>query len=615
MWKRYLQPERLYIAFLLAILCCLFAYGIPKIFGFSIYPDEFGYWASAARLLGYDWSDITSLGSYYSFGYGLLLLPILAWVEDPVMAYRAAVGCNLIMAGVSLLLIWEMAKKLFPDLGAEVKVFFSGIAIFYPPVLFYMQTTMAETAILFAFVVSCFLFLGYLEKPGIIRGLLLAGVLGGLFFLHMRTVGVLIAAGIVLVFVFGKMPAYRKSLLAVIGGGGLILFISLYSRGFFIEELYGKAEISMLQINDLSSQFGKIRALLRWDRIGLFLISYIGKIFYLGLSSFGIFYWGMLFLVKKIIGLIKTRNRQAEIVDMFYLFVFLVIIGQVGINAIFMMRAGTIDILLYGRYNDFLLPVLMPFGLYQMMQSKYPVRITAGILAIQIPVVLLLNHWIGLHNITDVRGYFSIGLSYMISEMAFEPSSYIGKAFAFGSVLTLGCAGILLLIRKKKQVYWIFSMLILLQVLLGVQAIGHYIIPFNDANNLDLRIVEIIKKEKAEKDPEMIHIYEEGLQYIDFLQFQFPEDTIKAIKEMDIKENGIKEDGIKENDKKENDIKEYDIKASIENLRLPSTAMVIVDSKSKYRDSLQEQYRNHKEGERFCLYYNEELSSDNEGES
>ena len=52
-------------------------YGIFAIIGFSAFPDEFGYWSVAAAILGYDWSSITGLGPYYSYGYSVLLTPIL----------------------------------------------------------------------------------------------------------------------------------------------------------------------------------------------------------------------------------------------------------------------------------------------------------------------------------------------------------------------------------------------------------------------------------------------------------------------------------------------------------------------------------------------------------
>ena len=70
------------------LVFCIFQVNIQKIYGFSIYPDEFGYWASAAQMLGWDWTDTVALGSYYSYGYSLLLAPILWIFRDSVAAYE-----------------------------------------------------------------------------------------------------------------------------------------------------------------------------------------------------------------------------------------------------------------------------------------------------------------------------------------------------------------------------------------------------------------------------------------------------------------------------------------------------------------------------------------------
>lgn len=63
------------------ILLCFYGFGIGSIYGFSIFPDEFAYWAYAAGMSGYDWSDITSLGSYYSYGYSLVLFPVFLFCK------------------------------------------------------------------------------------------------------------------------------------------------------------------------------------------------------------------------------------------------------------------------------------------------------------------------------------------------------------------------------------------------------------------------------------------------------------------------------------------------------------------------------------------------------
>lgn len=46
---------------IILIIFGIFQYGIGKICGFTMVPDEFGYWASAAEKIGYDWSEVTSL--------------------------------------------------------------------------------------------------------------------------------------------------------------------------------------------------------------------------------------------------------------------------------------------------------------------------------------------------------------------------------------------------------------------------------------------------------------------------------------------------------------------------------------------------------------------------
>ena len=61
----------------IAFLVCFYGYCISRAYGFIFFPDEFGYWAHAAKAAGYDWSEMVSLGSYYSYGYSLILFPIL----------------------------------------------------------------------------------------------------------------------------------------------------------------------------------------------------------------------------------------------------------------------------------------------------------------------------------------------------------------------------------------------------------------------------------------------------------------------------------------------------------------------------------------------------------
>lgn len=134
-----IQREHIYLTLIILIIFCIFEYGIQKIFGFTVYPDEFGYWSSAAKTAGYDWHEVASLGSYYSFGYSVLLIPLLWLFRDGVAAYRAAVAVNMALMCFGVLLLRNIICRLFPEMDKIKRVFISGIAVLYPSWVFYMQ--------------------------------------------------------------------------------------------------------------------------------------------------------------------------------------------------------------------------------------------------------------------------------------------------------------------------------------------------------------------------------------------------------------------------------------------------------------------------------------------
>ncbi len=102
-----------YLLLFVVLIFSIYQYSVHRLYGFSVYPDEFGYWASAAQWIGYDWSDVASLGYYYSFGYSLLLAPILMLFHDSIKAYRAAVFVNMILQCISVGMLWGIFNRIF----------------------------------------------------------------------------------------------------------------------------------------------------------------------------------------------------------------------------------------------------------------------------------------------------------------------------------------------------------------------------------------------------------------------------------------------------------------------------------------------------------------------
>ena len=179
----------LVLGIVIAISFCM--YGITGVYGFSAFPDEFGYWAPAAALLGYDWSEISSLGSYYSYGYSVLLIGILALFKGSISAYRAAVIVNLLLQCASILILYNILIRIAQTEKNNTRAIIAIISALYPAWVFYTQTTMAESLLYFLFVLTSLLIIRFFEKPGIVRGLVFVAVLVYCYFVHMRCIGLI----------------------------------------------------------------------------------------------------------------------------------------------------------------------------------------------------------------------------------------------------------------------------------------------------------------------------------------------------------------------------------------------------------------------------------------
>ena len=59
-----------------------------------ILNDEIGYWSNAAFFSGYDWSSIANSIGYYSYGYSIILAPVLYFTKNPMLSYQIAIILN-----------------------------------------------------------------------------------------------------------------------------------------------------------------------------------------------------------------------------------------------------------------------------------------------------------------------------------------------------------------------------------------------------------------------------------------------------------------------------------------------------------------------------------------
>lgn len=482
------REEILWIIVVMTFILAVFFYGIGRVYGFSLFPDEFGYWASAAKAAGYDWSEISSLGSYYSFGYSLILVPILWIFRDALWAYRAAVTVNAGLLLASFLLLNGILKRLLPELKSGMRILFAGIAICYPTWFLYMNMTMTEIVLVFAFVLVCFFLLRYLETMHIGDLLLTALSVLYLYTVHMRTVAIVLAVVLTIVIRIitkeknaGKI---MKRLLFVGLALGIGILAVTVGKRLVQDSVYAEADASVLANNDYAGQWQKVLSIFTWKGMSEFLVSLIAKIFYLGMASFGLFYYATAWIIRRV-----TDRREQTGRRCFFLFLLLAVMGQILVCAIYTKGYGRIDGLLYGRYDENILPMVMALGCVALMNMKHPHRILIGMLGTGVPVVALIEHVIAKYQMTNLHeGYFISGMSYLLRYITFEPENYFWKAFALACVFCLILYGMFMLIRRHKDLVWLLCIVIGMECLLGLSLGEYYTFRYNTLSYADLQL-------------------------------------------------------------------------------------------------------------------------------
>ena len=522
-----------------------------SLYGFSFFPDEFSYWAYAADLAGYDWSELVSLGSYFSFGYGWLLFPIFILCRDAVAAYRAAVCLNFVfLAGAYALLVYA-AGKLLPDREMPAGLF-GAAAVLTPWNLFYAQTTLTESFLIFLYAAAGVLLLRYLEKDrlSVLAGLVL--VLSGAYTVHMRTVGILLSALLALFIHLLPKRKIRWHFLAAVGLTGLLLGAAWVMKRYALEHIYGGIDPELTAGNDYSGQLDQLRYICTGEGFRDFLITVLGGFLYLGLASFGLFYWGMYVSVRdagrllagwlrgsrirrkndraqagaaELTGAVKAADVRGEM----GMFILLSVLAQVLIASVYLLRRGEIDDYTYGRYSELVLPFLMAEGLAALWKARKRAALAAtGVLAVlQGAGLWLVVRQIGHTGASIFRGCYMIGISYLYERAGAtgggEPAGFHAGRFYAGAwvlceMLTLLTVFLVFAARSGRGREILLTALLVLEMGLA----GRVSLSYLNVSQLGAFRDYILAKKISAMSEEGRNVYfidDSGEAYIDILQF------------------------------------------------------------------------------------------------
>lgn len=521
MFRQFVSKNR-YAVFFMALLFSFFQFSIRKLYGFSIYPDEFSYWAYAAAVSGHNWSEVISLGSFYSYGYSILLLPVFLLCKNPVTAYRTAVAFNFILIALSYMLLLRIQKTaglLLAENASrtdgteqtenERAQLCAGFAILYPPLLFYAQTTMAETLLMAGYLLLILLTEDYMRRPGRRKLLLLFLLNFFLYLVHMRTVGTLIVcAALLSLTAVKKRKDYREAFLILLLTVLTLLAAEVLERkmmGF----LYPDLNRELYEINTYEGQFTKIKYIFSRTGCAAFAAGFFGKILYLGISTYGLGWCGMLRLIGNA-G--RPKDRGCSAADPAAgnnptgLFIAVSVIAQISVSTVYHVIPDSYDGITFGRYQDYLMPILIAVGmegfLTHIRKKKRYVLITALIMVLLSAVVAV--YAAGL-ELTQNKGYFMAGMSFFEMKK-FEPTLFYARACLIGILCMCFVMAVAFLYSRIRQQY-ILLLCTLLPLVLTMRLGRLYLYPFNELARQDIRMTERIERLAADESYESRPVY------------------------------------------------------------------------------------------------------------
>lgn len=354
------------------------------------FEDGLGTMGTAAWLAGYDWSSFLAAdGYYYKYGQTLWYLLPFVWIKDAVARYRVMLGVNSALASFIPVLAYRIGRrKLALPKGTALAA--SLLAGWMPAVLLYSKYTWAETSLMLIpwVILSLMLELWEGEEPGVRKrfclSVCLAAVCVYAFMCHQRGIvlilAVLLAAGRL---EWQGRPVRQQgrlmwSAFLVTLAAGLLLDRVL--SGWQKANVYAGAELAHNTLAhflepEIYRRLFSVKGLETvWNTAA-------GWLFHSACSTFGLAFAGLAVMGVSVYRQMR-RKREPDGVFIVSLYAVLSYFGALALGILFFFEGmygyfeGTLversDHLLFGRYLESTLPVLVFMGAADLLHSLSP---------------------------------------------------------------------------------------------------------------------------------------------------------------------------------------------------------------------------------------------------
>ncbi|MGN0277927.1 MAG: hypothetical protein ACI4C4_01090 [Lachnospiraceae bacterium] len=500
--------------------------------------DEFGYWLHAVSAVGYDWKDLIAETPYYSWGYSLWLVPIVAILPTPELWYKAAILLNVLFLIMSYFLCYKSGKKLFADIDEKVIALISLIVIIYPANIVYAQATWTESLLYSLVWLETYLLISLDEKFSAKKYVLAIIVLLYSYAVHNRSMGVVLAGIIALVLALVK---HKKKL-----GYYLSLFLILLV-GYKGIELVKAHQINLLWSNSKNSGINNVGLNVQtvtnyysriFEQTKNLLISFAGKYFYLIIGSCLTLPIAVVGMLKELIDNIRSRKLWNNY-QLSKIWIILVAGFMYGISVIQMNNwTARKDYVVYGRYMENGIGPILFLALIYCISLVKETRIGLGISLLS----LLLGVWPVYLLVSNAAGWFNTICSPVIGAF-YEAVSDMRLTFIILVMISIVIFVIIFASTFPKRKKWMTGMA-LICIGLTFTSMGYHASQYAILKNRqpkDSVTVPLRSKISGELAEEKIYfVKNDGLDWTSlcpkYFQFLIPDRAIHVILQEEIEQ-------------------------------------------------------------------------------
>lgn len=457
--KSYNRKHVAFKAILAIILACVCFRHIREQYLPVILGDEVGYWTGAAFFLNIDWSSVMSKASYFGYGYGIILVPLL-FINNAVLRLRMALAINILMLCAIFWIGDTVIVKLKLTTCESHSLISAFVSVLYPFFLFYAHSTQAEIFLSLLFVLTIYMLVQYTESEKICYLLVMQLFVFWQLGSHSRTIGI-----VLIDVIFWGYLCYKKKIrkhqivyliveLLILIGAFVFLYNNIKDLEYSVDE-----QTVVNAANTFGGQSEKLKFFLSWSGIMCALDNILGRIFYFCAATFFVGLNGLIFMLNKII----HKDKWGDI----YLFLILSLVIEMVISSIFMIHPARMDTVIHGRYFENIIYFFIAVGFSKISEVEKNKKILiVGMLFICIYALRLVCYY-HQYNITGNNWATIVGVMNEVPMVDWRNIEKFPLYIALNAILFGGFWGICACILKKNiyrcgivlaiGIYWVLN--------------------------------------------------------------------------------------------------------------------------------------------------------------